>query len=314
MSVSGSRKEFILNLILKQNPFLISQFIGGEYRHIELELYRKKMYFDMYGREIKSNLPVYVETQLSKADPIHYEKVRKTIESIEEGIVLWIATDFTEEYIDGMYNLLHFKMAKPINLYMVKLSNNYQYQLDILNKGGQVELWNKIVDQKINLPILSLFQAIEIVPSDYQSKFEEHLGESLTTVKGANKYFLRCLKERIPFFLNAHRSKANPKKRQIVFGAGKAGLDYVVCLQDKDKQCYFKLRLTNERHKDLYNKIQWNIEKEVKYCHLVIGDNQIVFSYPETYDVLKRITSIIDHFERVILLVDPIVNQTNKLI
>lgn len=296
-----------------QNPSLISQFIDGEYRHIELELYQKKLYFDMYGREIKSNLPVYVETQLSKADPVHFVKVKQTIERIEEGIVLWIATDFKEEYIEEMYNLLHFTMAKPINLYMVLLSSNYQFQLDVLNKESQVDVWNKIINHNIELPILSQFRAVEIVPSDYVSTLEDNIGESLTTVKGSNIYFLRSLKERVPFFLNAHRSKANPNKRQIVFGAGRAGLDYVVCLQDRNNQCYFKLRLTNDRHQVLYNKIKGIISKEVKYSSLEYEQNEIVFFYPDTFDILKRITSIINHFERLILLVDSIVNEQNDI-
>ncbi|QHS24328.1 hypothetical protein GWK91_16220 [Virgibacillus sp. MSP4-1] len=317
MSIKGSRKEFILNLILKQNPSLISQFIGGEYRHLESERYENtnenKMYIDMYGYQYVNNLTVYVETQLTKADQRHFEKVKNIIEAIEEGIIIWIATDFKEEYTQQLYNLLHFSIAKPINLYMVLLSNSCLFQLDVLNKQGQIEVWGSIKNQKVDLPILSLFKAIEIVPSDFQSKLKEDISEPLTTIKGVNRYFIRCLKERVPYFLNAHRSKANLNKRQIVFGAGVGGLDYVVCLKDINERCYFKQRLSYERHQEIYNKILQVIKKEVRYNLLAIEQNEVIFSYPENFDMLKRITSIIDHFEQLILLVDPIVNEQNGI-
>ncbi|WP_085992167.1 hypothetical protein [Oceanobacillus senegalensis] len=317
MSIKGSRKEFILNIILKQNPSLISQFLGGDYRHVELERYENtnenKMYIDMYGYHCVNNLPVYIETQLSKADKRHYEKVKNIIEAIDEGIILWIATDFEEECMHKLYKLLHFSVAKPINLYMVLLSNSCLFQLDVLNKQGQVEVWNNIKNQKVGLPILTLFKAIEIIPSDFQSKLKDDIFEPLTTIKGVNKYFIRCLKERVPYFLNAHRSKANLNKRQIVFGAGVGGLDYVVCLKDINERCYFKLRLSYERHQEIYNKILQVIKKEVRYNLLAMEQNEIIFSYPENFDMLKRITSIIDHFERLILLVDPIVDEQNGI-
>jgi hypothetical protein len=292
-----------------QNPSLLSQFIGGAYRHIELERYQQQMYIDMYGCQIKNNLPVYVETQLTKADSTHFEKVKNVIETIEEGIVIWIAPEFKDEYIKNLYDLLHFAMAKPVNLYGISFSDSYLFQLDRLNKQGQIEIWDKINRQQLELPVLQMFKSIEIAPFNYQGKLEENVTDPITTIKGANKYFLRSLKQRVPFFFNAHRSKANLNKRQIVFGAGRCGLDYVVCLEDTNRNCFFKLRLTNERHRQLYKQIKQLLRGKITYKHVVFNENEIAFSFPDTTDVIKRIQNVISQFEQVIRNVDPLVNE-----
>lgn len=309
MSINGSRKEFIFNLILTKNPSLLSQFIGGEYRHIELERYQQQMYIDLYGQQINNNLPIYVETQLTKADPIHFEKVKNVIGTIDEGVVIWIAHEFKEEYIDKMCDLLHFSMAKPVNLYLISFSDSYLFQLDTLNKQGQVEIWDKINKQQIELPVLQMTKSIEIVPIDYRGKAEDNIADAITTIKGANKYFLRCLKQRVPFFLNAHRSKANLIKRQIVFGAGRGGLDYVVCIEDTNGNCFLKIRLTNERHRQLYDQINQMIRGEITNNHVVFNENEIVFSFPDTTYVIKKIQDVINQFEQIIRIVDPVVNE-----
>ena len=307
MSLNSSKKEFIFNLILMQNPSLLSQFIGGDYQHSELELYQNRLYIDMYGRKRQNNVPVFVETQLNRSDAKHFDKVKQLIGSIEDGIIVWIATEFKTNYLEEMYNLLHFSIAKPINLYMVVVEDSYMSILEELNKKDQIHVWNRLNQQQIELPVLSIVESIEIIPSGYQAKAEEYLADAISTIKGANKYFLRCLKKKVPFFFNAYRAKANPEKRQIVLGAGRAGLDYVVCLETLKGDCYLKLRLTNERHQQLFNRIKERFMCESNYANMEYRSKEVIFYFSDIKDTIQKIQAVINQFEQVIIQVDSMV-------
>jgi hypothetical protein len=311
MSINGSKREFIFNLILMRNPALLSQIIAGSYRPVELERLYQRMYIDMYGWQTDNNVPVYVETQLSRADGVHFEKINRIIETIDQGIVMWIATEFKEEYLNALNKSLHFRMAKPIAVYLITFSDSYLHQMDMMNQLPQMEIWKRINAHQVELPVLRLSQSIKIMPSDYQGHTTESIADAITTVKGANKYFLRCLKERVPFFFNAHRSKDNLERRQIVFGAGRAGLELVVCLQTLNGECFFKLRLTNERHRPLFENMKKMVNEKVPYEFKSIDKHQVVFAFHES-EIINRIHGVINQLEQVIVGIAPIIEDQNR--
>lgn len=298
-------------MILMRNPALLSQFTGGVYRHVELERRYQQMYIDIYGWQTENNVHVYVETQLSKADGVHFEKINKIVETIDEGIVIWIASEFKEGYHNALYKSLHFRMAKPINVYLITFSKSYLHQMDMLNRLPQIEIWKRIKAQQVELPVLHLSQSIRILPSDYQGNTNDNTADAITTVKGANKYFLRCLKERVPFFLNAHRSKENLERRQIVFGAGRAGLELVVCLQTLNQECFFKLRLSNERHRLLFENMKKIVNEKVPYEFKSMDSHQIVFVFHES-EIINRIQAVINQLEQVILGITPLLEDQGE--
>src|SRR5699024_3131327 len=131
----GSIKEFILSLIIKNNPNIINPLIEGEFCFRELE--KRGMYVDVYGLESKRNIPVFMENQLNVSDPIHYKKVKRIIDSIEEGIVIWIAERFVDKYVDDIYNYLNFEIAKPIDFIAVTINQDYLVQINELNQITQ---------------------------------------------------------------------------------------------------------------------------------------------------------------------------------
>lgn len=307
MSKNGSIKEFIFNLILMKNPSLLSLYINGEYQFIELEQYYQQMYIDMYGWQEKNNVPIYVETQLTSSDPSHLEKVKRIIETINEGIVIWIAPEFNEEHVEKLYSLLHFRMAKPINLLTVTFNESYLPYIDQLDQRPQIEIWNKISTQQILLPVMDLHRAIEIIPPTYQGVNESDAADAVTTIKGANKYFLQCLKHKVPFYLNAHRSKANLTNRQIVFGAGRAGLDFVVCLDDLRGNCFIKLRISNDKHSSLYDKMKKAIVQKVKSDSIITKKNEVILFLPNTLNTIDKIQATVQLFGQIITITAPMI-------
>lgn len=292
-----------------ENPSLLSPYINGKLHFIELERYHRKTFIDMYGWQTETNVPVYVETQLNPSDQTHLEKVIRIIETIEEGIVIWIAPAFSEECIDELYGLLHFRMAKPINLFAVTFNESYLLHIDQLNKRPQMEIWSEISKQQIPLPVMGLHRAIEIIPPAYQGVTEIDAADAVTTIKGANKYFLQCLKHKVPFYLNAHRSKANLSNRQIVFGAGRAGLDFVVCLNDLQGNCFIKLRISNDKHRVLFDKMVKAISQTAEGDSMINKKNEVIILLPSLQSMIDRIQATVQLFGQIITITAPIIHS-----
>lgn len=307
MSKNGSIKEFIFNLIVMKNPSLLSLYINGEYQFIELEQYYQQMYIDMYGWQEKNNVPIYVETQLTSSDPTHLDKVKRIIETIDEGIVIWIAPEFNEEHVNELYSLLHFRIAKPINLLAVTFNESYLPYIDKLDQRPQMEIWNKISTQQILLPVMDLHRTIEIIPPAYQGVTKIDVADAVTTIKGANKYFLQCLKHKVPFYLNAHRSKANLTNRQIVFGAGRAGLEFVICLNDLRGNCFIKLRVSNDKHMSLYDKMNKAIVQKAKGDSIVSKKNEVILFLPNSLNTIDKIQATVQLFGQIISITAPMI-------
>lgn len=309
MSKNGSTKEFILSLIIKNNPNIINPLIEGEFCFRELE--KRGMYVDVYGLESKRNLPVFMENQLNVSDPIHYKKVKRIIDSIEEGIVIWIAERFVDKYVNDLYNYLNFEIAKPIDFYAVTINQDYLVQINELNQITQFEAWQYISKGLIDVPVLSPFDSAKIIPKGFKGKgLEGDNDANLVSIKGRNKYLQQRLREKIPFLFNLHRSR-KLENRQFIVGAGRTDIEFAISLEDGWGRAFIKLRTTNHQHRELLEEVKTTIKTSTFLSDMsfVFEQNSITHFIDSKLDVKTRIERMAIAFEKMVYVIVPITDR-----
>src|SRR5690625_269298 len=306
MSKNGSIKEFLFSLILKMNPSLINPIIQGEFLFKELE--KRGLYIDVYGLEKKRNLPVYFENQLTVSNPLHYNQVREIIDQINEGIVIWIAERFIDKYVEDIYHYLHFEVAKPIDFYAVIFNQDYVDQLSKLNQLTQYEAWHYISNDLIELPKLTLFEKVEIIPKNYIGQgIEKDIEANLTTITGRNKYLMEKLKERVPYLLNLHRSR-KLNNRIISIGAGKSDIDFKISVKDRTGRSFIKIRIAKGRYQPLIDELEVAIKTSTYLSDLnfKIEQGGITHFINPNLELKQRIDEIVNAFEKIVYVTAPI--------
>lgn len=309
MSKNGSTKEFILSLIIKNNPHIINPLIEGEFCFRELE--KRGMYVDVYGLESKRKLPVFMENQLNVSDPIHYKKVKRIIDSIEEGIVIWIAERFVDKYVDDIYNYLNFEIAKPIDFIAVTINQDYLVQINELNQMTQFEAWQYISKGLIDLPVLSVFDSAKVIPNGFIGKdLEDDNEANLLSIKGRNKYLQQKLREKIPFLFNLHRSR-KLENRQFIVGAGRTDIEFTVSVEDGWGRAFIKLRTMNHQHRELLEEVKSAIKTSTFLSDMdfTFEQNSITHFIDSKLDVKTKIEKMAIAFEKMVYVIVPIIDR-----
>lgn len=309
MSKNGSIKEFILSLIIKNNPEIISPLIDGDFCFQELE--KRGLYIDIYGLERKRRIPVYMENQVNVSDPIHFKKVKRIIDSVEEGIIIWIAERFVDKYVDDLYNYLNFEIAKPIDFYAVTFNQDYLEQINELNQMTQFEAWQFISNGSINLPLLTVFDSVKIIPNNYIGKgIEEDDDVNLVSIKGRNKYLQQKLRERIPFLINLHRER-KLDNRYIIVGAGRTDIEFSISVEDGWDRAFIKLRTTNHQNQDLLEEVESTIKTSTFLSDMafVFEPNSITHFIDSKLDIKTKIEKMAIAFEQMVYVIIPITDK-----
>ncbi|MFE7064585.1 hypothetical protein ACFVAD_20840 [Sutcliffiella sp. NPDC057660] len=304
MSKNGSKKEYIFNLILQRNPQLLSPIVG-EIELIELE-YDPNKRIDIFGRDLNHNSPIYVESQLGCSDEVHFEKIRKLIETNqnERGIFIWIASRFKDEHLGEIRNLFEsHSIEKSITILAFSIQKGYLEMLDNLNQLRDLDIWKQINQKDFVLPELSLEQQCGELSHEFKNSTETVLNcpvESPSTIE-INSYLLSTLRKEVPYLLNVHRSKkltVNP----IVFGLGVSDLSIVINLAASETT----IRLENDWQSPLFQKIVWQFKcNEGNFETIVFEDKRIVFPIPELEDFKEKVDMTTKMFKKLVDVVIP---------
>jgi hypothetical protein len=102
MSFNGSEKEFLLSLFLSRHLDIFEKELNLALENVQLEKHFPGMKIDIYGCDYKLGTEVFVESLLLKSNKTHQNKIRKIINMISKGIIIYLALDFHDKHIEEL--------------------------------------------------------------------------------------------------------------------------------------------------------------------------------------------------------------------
>jgi hypothetical protein len=228
MSFKGSEKEFILSLFLLQNPGVLENALGGiklGKMEAEVPVGRKKV--DLLSVEVNLRMPVYIETQIKPSDAIHLKTILGILESVREGIVIWIARGFQRQHLEQVVTYLKKNKQKYISFHAVEIHPDAIAEVEKLNQLYKLDIWYQLkrIAEHGHPPLKQIYTYSQI-PSTHSGRAFEPANYDLTRVEDVKQYLLDCLRSNVPRYLNVWKAKKhNRYSNQLSLGAGKAGVD-----------------------------------------------------------------------------------------
>lgn len=245
MSYYGSEKEFILSMFLKEYPTVLESLLGVRLSNIELEIPfgRKKM--DLAAVDTKKRVDVYIENQLSLSDNGHLnQKVMPILQSLQEGIIVWIALGFQKDHLHAMKSYLRANPQKYINIYALELHPEALQQIEKLNSIYKLDVyWNLNSIEEINRPPLKVVWKHEQMPYSHLGRaFTGERQYDLERIEDVKEYVLYSLRNHIPNYLNLHKSKKhNQGDLTITLGGGKTGISYRFSVKNRRNLAFVEI-------------------------------------------------------------------------
>ncbi|MCG5252479.1 hypothetical protein [Brevibacillus agri] len=228
MSFQGSEKEFILSLFLLQNPEVLENALGGiKLGKMEAEVPAGRKKIDLLSVEMNHRLPVYIETQIKQSDPIHLNTILGLLESVREGIVIWIARSFQRQHLEQVVMYLKKKKQKYISFHAIEIHPDAITEVERLNQLYKLDIWYQLkrIEEHGHPPLKQIYMYSQIPPT-HSGRSIETKNFDLTRIEDVKQYMLEHLRRRVPFYLNVWKAKKhNRYSNQLSIGAGKAGID-----------------------------------------------------------------------------------------
>ena len=112
MGKSGTKKENLLSIFLKENPQLLSDALGFQVDNLVLEQRHAHRNIDIRAVDSKRRIPLLIEVQLTKANTAYLNRMLEMIERYNESVIVWIAKSFDDEILDELKNgLRHIRRS-----------------------------------------------------------------------------------------------------------------------------------------------------------------------------------------------------------
>ncbi|BAQ09407.1 type II restriction enzyme, methylase subunits [Bacillus sp. OxB-1] len=89
-----------------------------------------------------------------------------------------------------------------------------------------------------------------------------------------------------------------------MFGAGR---DFVVCLDDLQGNCFIKLRISNDKHWSLYDKMKKAIVQKIKSDSIVSKKNEVILFLPNSLNTIDKIQATVQLFGLIITITAPMI-------
>lgn len=309
MSIGASEKEFIFHLYLKTRKERLEQVLGARLSHIQLEKPvdapqnhsrsgngEKKKPVDMYAVD-SFGLPVLVESVLARSNGAHQEAVRRLIDYLDAGRVVYQALSFQDKHVMELRKVVETS-GKPICLYLAKIAEDVIQPIQELDKLNKLDVWDNLslvdsvaqplsVVEKVESPQFHGIQPVSILNRTYDySACREDL----------NQFMIKELERCIPEFFAFHRGKSRLENNRVSFGAGASDLMYHCSACDSRGYGFVELRFGNRE--DLYHLIsskprllEANIDKRV-YIH----DNTVGVEFRVSSDPIANVREIVRIF------------------
>lgn len=224
MHISASKKEKIYAVYLAKNKEIIEKVIRVNLKNLELEKNFENRRVDIYGISEDEKIEVFIELQLTKADRIHYEQIKKIIENVSDGdlkIIAWLAIEFDNDLLEELKE--EIKTAnKNIELVIIKINEKLIEKLEDLDAlddfsiVDNLEIINKIDNQ---FQVVYKYYFYDATKDIYHYvSFKVINKEENEKIKFLKKVIEMIRKESY-YFLPVYHAK-NIAGNKIVYGAG----------------------------------------------------------------------------------------------
>lgn len=243
MSKNHSMKEAILGLYLKERPNIIAEALGFEVHYIALEQRIGKFHVDVKAVDKKRRIPLLFELQVTQANKYYLNRIKKMIASTQEGVVVWIASEFDEEMIMELKEWLLLNQPSYVDFFAIALNQNALPILQKLNAMYQLEIYDNLHLLDEIEPILSIALQSKRVPKSHCGHLNiEPPPLNYELDQDVKRGLLLHLRKAIPEFLNFHYDKKGNQHDKILnIGAGKYGVAYRCSATDRRGKAFVEL-------------------------------------------------------------------------
>lgn len=83
--------------------------------------------------------------------------------------------------------------------------------------------------------------------------------------------------------------------------------NFVVCLDDLRGNCFIKLRISNDKHSSLYDKMKKAIVQKVKSDSIIDKKNEVILFLPNTLNTIDKIQATVQLFGQIITITAPMI-------
>lgn len=274
-----SQPEYILSLFLMKYKEVLESVLGFDVEQIQLEKNHGRNQIDFYAICPSRRLEVFVECQVKPSDPKHFEvNIMNVLNSIQEGIVIWIASAFRREYLEEIKSYLGSggNKRKYINFYALEVKPDVVTAIYDLNSMSKLTIWDnlhQIKDLYGGQSPLSLRFKHEKIHSTHQGRAIAY-NSQLNKERDTKEYVIQELRRLVPELLNVHREKkCNQSDRIITIGAGRSGFSYRVSVKDRREIAFVELFM-DANQEPFYRLIRHYIEEMRVFIHEDIQVNR----------------------------------------
>lgn len=263
MSKSGTKKENLLSIFLKENPQLLSDALGFQVDNLVLEQRHAHRNIDIRAVDSKRRIPLLIEVQLTKANTAYLNRMLEMIERYNESVIVWIAKSFDEEILDELRKWFSLHQKEFVDFYALSLHEDTIAVLEKLNEMYRLDIYKNFYLLRELNPLLNA----ELVNHQIHPS---HCGQINTNpslpdfdrTEDVKRAMLQVLRSKIPYFLNFHYDKkTNRNDRILACGAGKTGIIYRCSAKDVRNLAFVELYF-DKAEKDWYESFK-GIEREL---------------------------------------------------
>lgn len=317
-----SQPEFILSLFLLKHKEVLEDALGFNIDQIQLEKNHGGNQIDLYGVCPSRRLELFVECQVRPSDPKHFdENLMNILNGIQEGIVVWIASSFRSDYLEGIKLLLGSggNRRKYINFYAFEVQPEALTEIISLNSKSKLTVWDnlhQIRDVCDQSPPLRWIFKHEQIHSTHIGKTT--IGDSpldLDNPVDVKEHVIQELRKFVPELINVHREKKyNKNDRIITIGAGKSGFYYRVSAEDRRGIAFVELfmDMNQEPFFFLIKKHHEGMKRQI-HQDITFGKRRIGVYFKPDSDIDKTILTLSTTLKRMAYYFYPYFEGENQI-
>jgi len=216
------------------NTEVLSNLLGKRIKNLTQEVPHMKKKIDICGTSegsVKNN--IFVEVQLIPADLRHMDTVKKILNDVDQGIVVWEALTFYKRQHLIEEILLYAKgLSKPVDFIVAEINPKVipvLEELILLFPLDVVPNLNRLAKVREPLKVIAQYKGRDLSGGKEQDgSIEAHSlirqgilePVALTSRLGANTYVLEKIRTEMPYYTGGYRAKSRLDTNAIAFGAG----------------------------------------------------------------------------------------------
>lgn len=317
MSKSGTKKENLLSIFLKEYPQLLSGALGFKVDNVVLEQRHAHRNIDIRAVDSKRRIPLLIEVQLTKANTAYLNRMLEMIERYNESVIVWISKSFDEEILDELRKWFSLHQKEFVDFYAISLHEDTIAVLKKLNGMYSLDIYKNFQLLREMNPLLTVeLVNLQIHPSHCGQINTNPSLPDFNRTEDVKRAMLQVLRSKIPYFLNFHYDKkTNQNDRILTCGAGKSGIIYRCSAKDVRNLAFVELYF-DKAEKDWYEAFE-NIADELRksvYPDLTFGKRRIGVYFKPKESIEQTFEEIARIFKKMIDGFSPYIYEVKELL